>query len=158
MNGFVSIPPPPSGDEPPVIINADGFFDAVALGDVRNRMRVDTGVSDTRLRAAVLAGMTSAMRELAAWRQAQVLAGYATAADVPCPAIDGVSSITYAWLRAVDNFAMAELAEQFRDVSATGDGSARAEEKALTADDYRRNAFQAVRDIIGEPRITAELI
>ena len=89
---------------------------------------------------------------------AQVLDGIEEMSQVPGLQLDGESIYAHHWRRAVYNFAMAELAETHRDVSATSDGAARAEEKALTADDYRRDALHAVRDILGTPRINAELI
>ncbi|MFY9349914.1 MAG: head completion/stabilization protein [Sphingobium sp.] len=163
MNGFVSVPPAPidcPGDEAcAATIAADGFFPAVDMHALRETMRVGTMVTDARLREAVIAGMTTALRELAAWRTEQVLAGYPSVDLIMGqPRIDGQNWYAQRWRRAVYNYACAELAETHRDVSATGDGSERAEAKALSADDYRRDGLHAVRDILAVPRIHAELI
>lgn len=162
MNGFVSVPPPSidcPGESCALVVMADGFFPEVDLHALREVMRVGTAVTDARLREAVIAAMTTAMRELADWRTAQVLDGNDRADAIPGqPEIDGQNWYGHRWRRAVYNYACAELAETHRDVSATGDGSDRAEAKALCADDYRRDGLHAVRDILGVPRIHAELI
>jgi hypothetical protein len=163
MNGFVSVPPAaidcPGEESCAQMIEADGFFPAIDLHALRDTMVVTTIVTDARLRESVIAAMTTAMRELAEWRTAQVLDGY-DRADMICgqPMIDGQNWYGHRWRRAIYNYACAELAETHRDVSATSDGSDRAEKRALTAEEYRRDGLHAVRDIIGTARIHAELI
>jgi hypothetical protein len=76
----------------------------------------------------------------------------------PAAQIDGVSRLEECFRRAVRFYAAAELAEIHRDITATAEGSARADAQLLSADDYRRLATAAVRDILGKTRVTAELI
>jgi hypothetical protein len=161
MNGFVSVPPASiacPGEDCAQIVHADGFFPEIDLHDLRDVMRIGTAVTDPRLREAVIAAMTTTMRDLAIWRTDRILEGFDRADAIPGPEIDGTSLIGHRWRRAVYNHACGELCETHRDVSATGDGSDRAEDKALSADDYRRDALHAIRDILGESRIYAELI
>lgn len=66
--------------------------------------------------------------------------------------------LTVLYTRAVRFHAGAELAELHRDLSATTDGQTRAEPQLLTAEDYRKHATAAIRDILGVPRTTVELI
>lgn len=163
MSGFVSVPAPsiacPRSTDCTLLVAADGFFPDIDLHDLRDAMRIGTAVTEARLREAVIAAMTTAMRELAEWRTAQVLDGYDRADAIPgMPDIDGGNWYGHRWRRTIFNYACAELAETHRDVSATGDGSDRAEARALSADDYRRDGLHAVRDILAVPRIHAELI
>lgn len=55
-------------------------------------------------------------------------------------------------------FAAADLLETHGDVTATKDGLATSEIRCETAADHRRNGIHALRDIIGKPRTTVELI
>ncbi|MES2042603.1 MAG: head completion/stabilization protein [Pseudomonadota bacterium] len=160
--GIVSIPPastPCSDDEScELLVHADGWFSAIDLHAFRATMRVGTAVTDARLREAVLKAMVTTLRDVSAWRSEQVLCGIEHVSLVPGPELDAGSWYENRWRTAVYNYACAELAETHRDVTATGDGSDRAEDKALSADDYRRDALHAVRDILGVTRIVAELI
>lgn len=170
MTGLVSIPPPSApcaGDATcGQLVAADGWFDAIDLHKLRDTMRVGTTVTDARLREAVIKGMTDALKDLAIWRTARVLEGIEKVADVPSIKLDGVSICSHHWRSAVYNFAMAQLAETHRDMSATTAGEDRADARALSADDYRRDALHAVRDLLGvqpdggssRPRIDVALI
>lgn len=149
---IISIPPasaPCAGAEScELLVHADGWFAAIDLHHLRDVMRVGTLVTDARLRESVLKAMTDALKDLYAWRTAWVLAGVEHVSGVPGLQLDGESICTHHWRAAVHNFALAQLAETHRDVSATGAGDDRAEAKALTADDYRRDALHAVRDLL----------
>lgn len=160
--GIVSIPPAslPCGDDEScaLLVHADGWFSPVDLGALRATMRIGTAVTDARLREATLKAMVTTLRDLFCWRTEQVLCGIEHVSLVPGPELDGGSWYENRWRTAVYNYACAELAETHRDVTATIDGSDRAEVKALSADDYRRDALHAVRDMLGITRIVAELI
>lgn len=162
MNGIVSVPAssqPCTEDEScAALVHADGFFPEIDLHAVRATMRIGETVTDARLREAVIAAMTTAMRDLAEWRTARILEGIDRADQAPAVHLDGESVISHRWRRAIYNYACAELMETHRDVSATGAGTDRAEAKASSADDYRRDGLHAVRDILGLTRIVAELI
>jgi hypothetical protein len=160
--GIVSIPPvsPPCSDDDScaLLVHADGWFTPVDLHALRETMRIGPAVTDARLREATLKAMVTTLRDVSAWRSEQVLCGVDHVSLVPGPELDGGSWYENRWRTAVYNYACAELAETHRDVTATSDGSDRAEVKALSADDYRRDALHAVRDILGVTRIVAELI
>lgn len=170
MTGLVSIPPastPCAGDDScELLVHADGWFAPIDLHHLRNTMRVGTLVTDARLREAVLKAMTDALKDLATWRTAWILDGVEHVSQVPGTQLDGESICSHLWRAAVHNFALAQLAETHRDVSATGAGDDRAEARATSAEDYRRDALHAVRDMLavtstGEgqrPRIDVELI
>ena len=156
MSLSVSIPAPVAPDGGPVA--ADAFLPAVAPDAVRAAMRLGTTVAPARLRAAIVAAIATAARDLDAWRIEQIASGHDTLASVPAPAIDGVSAKVQAWQRAVMSYAAADLAETHAEISATADGLQRAGEVAIPVDQHRRNALHAIRDIIGKRRARVALI
>jgi hypothetical protein len=76
----------------------------------------------------------------------------------PDDKLAGEPRLVRLYQRAIASFAAAELVDTHHDISATADGKARAEERALTADEHRRNGTHAVRDILGTTRTAVELI
>lgn len=159
MSGFVANAPnaAPAPDEAP-IAHGD-FFPGIKLSSVRNSLRTPTAVTPDRLTDAIFAAMLSVGLELADWAEAQRAAGFATLAAVaPTDTIGGEPRLVRLYHRAILSFAGAELADTHSDISATADGQKRLEERALTADEHRRNATHAIRDIIGATRTSVELI
>ena len=69
-----------------------------------------------------------------------------------------ISRLVILFTRAVRFTAAAELVEGYRDMGMTTKADARAEAMLSTGTDYRRMAAEAVRDILGVPRVTSELI
>jgi hypothetical protein len=68
------------------------------------------------------------------------------------------SRLVILFTRAVRFAAASELIELHRDLGTTTKGELRAEAAMSTAGDYRRIALEAVRDILGVPRVNSELI
>ena len=153
MTGLVS--PPPGVDPGGASVVADGWFPAVTLESVRKTFRLGEGVVPTpRLTEAIEGAMLSAFRALADWRTARATEGAAGLSAVTQLTLNNRNLAVMLWERIIRCFAAAELADLHRDLSATDDGLDRAEERALTADDYRRMAYAAIADlqsIGGEP-------
>lgn len=147
MTGLISSPvPAPDPDEAQVV--ADGWFPPIALADVRDRLRLGEGVVPTaRLTEAIEGGMVHAFRELAEWRAARVLEGAAALENVTAATLNGRNYAVLLWERVVRYFAGADLAADYRDVTATDQGLDRAAEKDLTSDELRRRALAAVADL-----------
>jgi hypothetical protein len=163
MTGLISSPvPAPEPEE--TSVGADGWFPPIALADVRDRLRLGEGVVTTaRLTEAIEGGMLHAFRELVDWRTVQVLAGHETLDAVTDLEINGRNLAVTLWERIVRYFAGADLAADYRDVTATDQGLDRAAEKDLTSDELRRRALAAVADLLsigGDPvaRNLVELI
>jgi hypothetical protein len=72
--------------------------------------------------------------------------------------IGDTSRLVLLYQRAVYATAKAELIERYRDFDSTDAGQRRAEAMELSVDDYRRQARYAIRDILGRPRATVELL
>lgn len=162
MTGLVS--PAPNADPTEAKVEADGWYPAITLASVRERYRLGEGATTTgRLTHAIEGAMLSAMRELEDWRAAREASGIAELADVTTRELNDRPLAVVLWERIVGNLAAAELSDTHRDVSATNDGLDRAEERGMTADDYRRIAMAAINDLrsIGGdpiPRMKVSLI
>lgn len=147
MTGLISSPvPAPDPDEAEVV--ADGWFPPVALANVRDRLRLGEGAVPTaRLTEAIEGAMVHAFRELAEWRTARVLEGATELQEVTAAQLNGRNYAVLLWERVVRYFAGADLAADYRDVTATDQGLDRAAEKDLTSDELRRRALAAVADL-----------
>ena len=155
---FVALPPAPTSPDNAVVAG-DGWYPDIDCNAMRDALRISDQVTHPRLVAAIEGGLFTLEGELAFWRATQESAGAAALVDVePDREVAGQHRLTLLYTRAVRFSAAAELAELHRDLSATTDGQTRAEPQMLTAEDYRKRATQAVRDILGQPRTAVELI
>lgn len=155
---FVALPAPPTSPANAKVAG-DGWYPDVDCNAMRDALRITDQVTHARLVGAIEGGLLTVEGELAFWRATRESEGFATLADVaPDRMIGDEHRLTVLYTRAVRFHAAAELAELHRDLSATTDGQTRAEPQMLTAEDYRKLATQAVRDILGTPRVAVELI
>jgi len=160
MAGFVSNPPgsiasPPAPDN---VVAGDGFYPALTLADVREAMRIPEQVTPLRLREAVIGAVITVTRDLFAWKLAQLAAGRTALEQAATAEIAGEPDTVLLYRRAVYAYAAADLVDTHHDIAASRDGQERAEQRALSADEHRRNGIHAVRDILGLGRIAVELI
>jgi hypothetical protein len=159
-SAFISLPP--AGDTAPAAVDDavdfDGFYPALSLAAARAAMRIPTDITDARLCDALAAAMLEIADDLAAWRAVQDAAGFAVLADCSDRMVAGEKRLVMLWRRAVHQLAMADLAEIQRGPDSTPAGMDRAGPLDITAADYRRNSRWAVRDMLGIPHTTIELI
>lgn len=139
-------------------ITNDGWFPDLDADHLRAALRLDGSVTEARVEAAAVNALIETNRELRTWKTEQLAAGHARLTDVPADSIQGESQLLHLYRRAIYCTAGAELAERYRDYSATGDGAERAEALTPTADEYRRDARWAIRSILGRVHTTVELI
>lgn len=154
MSGFIANGT--AGDEDR--IENDGFWPSIDPITVRNRMRLTGAVAAARLRAAIVNAVLSVNAELAGWKAQQQAAGRATLADVPADRIDGASRLVHLYLRAVTCAAAAEVVERYRSYDSSGDGHQRADDLSPSIDELRRDVRWAISDLLGNRRMTVELI
>lgn len=155
---FVALPASPTS---PVnsVVEGDGWYPDIDCNVMRDKLRITDQVTHARLVGAIEGGLLTVEGELAWWRAVQEAEGFSTLAQVePTRMLAGEHRLSLLYTRAVRFHAGAELAELHRDLSATTDGQTRAEPQLLTAEEYRKLATQAVRDILGTPRVAVELI
>lgn len=139
------------------IVTNDGFFPDINTGMLRDVMRLDSTVTDARLVDAVIAAVISVNKELESWKAMQIDAGIVALADIG-PKIGGIGQKMARYFAAIYRTTKADLTERYRDFDSTKAGIAEAEKLELSIDDHRREARWAVRDILGLPRSTIELI
>ena len=145
----------PAGEAP--IVN-DGFFPDVDPALFAREMRVRDAVTPERRRRALIDAIITVGNQLAAWRARQLLAGCATLAGVPSPAIDGESRLVQLYRTAVFGEAKAKLVERYRDTDITRAGKDQVEDLDPSIGELRRDSVYAVRDILGVGRVAVELI
>jgi hypothetical protein len=154
MSGFVAGGTPPTGPH----INTDPFWPSIELDAMRAALRIDASVTNPRLETAVIAAAISVNRELLKWRGAQQAAGYATLADVPAETIKDESELVHLYARAIQAATGAEVCERYRSYDSTGTGDRKAEDLQFNIDEYRRDQRWAIRDLLGVPRMSVDLI
>lgn len=153
MSAFVA-----SGTVDSGIINTDPFWPTIDLDNMRATLRIDASVTPARLETAVIAAAITLNRELSEWRATQQAAGHAQLEDVPGEKVNDVSVHVQLYRRAIEAGTGAEVCERYRSYDTTHSGNANAEQLAPNIDDYRRDLRWAVRDFLGRPRSTVELI
>lgn len=163
MSYIDDVPVTPGGDPAQAVkdITNDGFFPDISMPAMRDAMRLDSTVTNERLRPALVDAILTTNRLLRGWQVEQQTAGVATLADVPAPRIDGESQYVAFYRRAVYSFAKADMFEAYRDYDTTA--GALTDKKNMewmdTAPDVqRRNAHWAINDILGRTHATVELI
>ena len=153
MSGFVAVGSTPSGH-----LNTDPFWPSIDLDALRATLRIDASVTPARLETACITASISLNRELKDWRIEQQTAGYNELAEVPAEQVQQVSVRVHLYRRAIEAATGAEVCERYRAYDSTNSGNKNAEELTPTVDDYRRDLRWAVRDFLGMPRTTVELI
>ncbi|MGV3511909.1 MAG: head completion/stabilization protein [Novosphingobium sp.] len=155
---FVALPASPVSPDN-AVVPGDGWYPDIDVNAMRDALRITDQVTHARIVGAIEGGLLTVEGELAFWRATQESEGFAALDEIePDRMIGGEHRLTLLYTRAVRFHAAAELAELHRDLSATTDGATRAEPQLLTAEDYRKHATAAIRDILGTPRVTVELI
>lgn len=155
---FTAVPPAPQSPANSVV-SAGDWWPEIDCNEARDVLRLGDIVTHDRLVNALRGALVTVLGELREWKAAQLAAGFAALAEVaPDDEIDGLTLLEVQFTRAVLFAAAAELADQYRAITATQEANARADAQSLTADDYRRMSTHAVRDILGVTRTSVELI
>ena len=140
------------------IITNDGFFPNVDTAEIRSGFRILDSITADRLRQAVIRSMISVNRDLSSWKAAKIKDGASKLADVTAVQIDGQSILTMQYFQAVGCYTRADLIDSYRDVDRTRHGRHETDDLEPASGDLRRDGLYAIRDIIGEHRVAADLI
>ncbi|KAF1021900.1 MAG: hypothetical protein GAK30_01589 [Paracidovorax wautersii] len=151
---------PPSDPAPLGTIAAGAFWPAIDLAEMRDAVRLDGTTTPPRLRAAVVEAIAATIAQLQAWADQRIAEGHATLASVPAATVDGTSVHVQRFTRAVQCHAKANLIERYSDYDTTGRARKddQEENRDTQAEQHRRDATWAIRDIIGTTRLAVELI
>lgn len=148
----------PAASQPGLVISNNPFFPDIDTQHLRAAQRLDSTITNERLREALLIALASVNEDLREWRLEKENRGIDHIADTATERLDGESVNLHRYCRAVYSLTHANLLERYRNFDTTAHGSRLAEQKESTADDLTRDARFAVRDILGKPRSTFVLV
>ena len=148
--GFVA-----NGNNTPsqVIIKSDPFYPDIALDHIREIVRIDGAVTDTRLQQAIIEEVIDVNRLLKALKNQA-----AQLSDLSTSEINDQPETDFLYLSAVSNGVAAKINENYRNYDSSNSGAKKAEQAELTVDDYRRNKQWAIQQLLGENHTVVELI
>lgn len=151
-------PAPPADDN--AVLVGDAFFPAIDPAKFSVIMRVGATVTAERIRDALTEAMLDLDRDedLARRRAEWTAAGAVTLSDVPAPEFGGEHKLVFLYRRAVFSFAKAALDEKFRDNATSDAGERRAEGVDVVVGSHRRNAQNALADLVARSRSNVDLI
>lgn len=150
MSGFTFNAPVSTENES---IQNDGFFPDIQLNDVREKVRLDGSVTNKRLIDSIISAMLEINDQLKTLKSKAV-----TLDELATSHIAGKSNTQLLYERAIYSAVAADINEKYRSYDSTGDGQKRGQELEPTVDDHRRNLRWAIRDLLGKPRCTVDLI
>lgn len=152
MSGFIATNN--STKEPKQVTN-NGFFPNVDLALFRTVMRVDQTVTPERTVQALLDAMIAVNKELHVW---QINSQAKSLSKVPSIRYGDKTKLEHLYQTALFNRAKGLLVENYRDFDSTKSGHDRADEMQTRIDDYLRQSREAIRNMLGIPRMTVALI
>lgn len=139
-------------------LKSGDFFPAVKLDRIRDEIRLDSSVTDERLRNAVQYAVIHSNGQL------KILQEYAaTLAELTTDKLNEESVAEILYFQAVSAATAARLVERYRGYDSTAKAEEKSELQGKSADEYRRDWQWAIRDILqlvdGSVRhVTVELI
>ena len=138
----------------------DGFAPEIDLDLLRRSLRMDGTVSPDRLTLAARNAQQQLEQELWPLRDGRSALWQLDPfrRDVPLTERPDNSPSEYLYFRALCCLVGAELTERYPGYDSTAEGLRRAETLGDSIDDLRRDARWAIRDLLGQPRTTVELI
>ncbi|QEY63353.1 head completion/stabilization protein [Metapseudomonas lalkuanensis] len=153
MSGFIA-----GGTPTGFTLKNDSWWPDIDGQDMRAVLRLDASITDARLKAAALNAMLDTNRELTRFKARHQALGCTTLEGVPADQVDGQSRLVILYCRALYCGAGAELTERYRALDSSADGHAKADALTPSIDELRRDQRWAIRDLLGLPRTTVELI
>ena len=146
MSGFVATPPAPASPPASVVEVGGDFWPAIDVNQTRAALRLGDGtVTHERLTTAIEGAVIASLDQLTAWQARQTAASLAEVDEIT---VSGEPICTLLWQRAVRHFAAAEVVDAHAEITATNEGTQRAEDKRSAADEHRRLAVEAIRRLL----------
>ena len=152
MSGFIATS---SSSSEAQHISNNGFFPDIDIAEFRSVMRVDTTISEERVKQALMDAIINVNKELADWQnkaEVETLAAYQS------ETYGDNTKHQHLYQSAVFNRAKALLTETYRDFDSTKYGHKKADSLEPGIDDYFRKSKEAIRSFLGTPRLSVELI
>lgn len=161
MTGFVStskVTPLTESDDGGASVKSADFWPVIYLADLRKAKKLDGQVTTDRLMACAIQAVRHINNQLATWRAAQQVAGFAALQNVPAEEINDESERVWSYRDAVYSLTKALLIEGYRDIDTTRDGEKHAAALSTQIDTLWRDMRFNINDITGRPRQLAELV
>lgn len=134
-------------------IKSDEFYPAINLDQIRNIVRIDSAVTNERLKQIIIEEVIDVNRLLK-----RLKTKAASLSDLSEYEIDDLPSTDYLYVSAVSNGVAAKVNENYRNYDSSNAGSKKADSAEITVDDYRRNKQWAIQQLLGENHTVVELI
>ena len=139
-------------------IDCGGFWPVVATGKFYEEYRLPAELPEKVVEGHLIQAIIRVRKALDAWRQTQVLAGYSALTEVPQETVDNKGEKELLWERAVYCEAKAEILRESVTVDRKKDAENAAKSAPETEEKYREFAADAMRTLVGEARISIELL
>lgn len=136
-----------------VTLTSGDFWPVINLNDLKDDLRLDGSITEIRLKNAAMYSIIDTNKMLVS-----LMGQAATLADLGTAKINGVPVSVILYRQAVAAGTGAKLAEKFVSYDSSREGEKRGEEVYKSADDYRCDQRWAIRDLLGIPHVTVELI
>ncbi|HFV9291865.1 TPA: head completion/stabilization protein [Serratia fonticola] len=134
----------------------DGFWPDLQLADFQRQRQIPPSIDAGTVSQAMLTAVAEANRSLAAFAAQQQRKGYATAADVPGPVMDGENALTAQYKKAVYARAKADLMGEFAAISRREDNTN--QDAPQTKATLLAEAAFVIRAIKGRKRVGVHLV
>lgn len=134
----------------------DGFWPDLDLEAFQRERGIPPDINYRTVSQALLAAVGEINSALQAFAASQSRRGYATAADVPGPALDGVSVLVAQYIKAVHARAKADLLGEFAAISRREDNTNQDAPQTKAA--LLSEAAFALRAIKGRKRVGVRLV
>jgi len=159
MTDLISTPPAPVSPEGSKVTTGAWWPD-IDVNKVRDTVNLGgTTIAHDRVVSAIVAAVIEVTGELADWQAEQVAADKSDLVQVdPDRQVNDEPLLVQLFVRAVTMHAAAELADRHQDLTATREGTDRAEARMNMADDFRRSAVRAIRAMTGATGTMVDLV
>lgn len=140
------------------IISNESFFTDIDLNEFVVNYRAPSDLATGTIREHLIQAVTDINSRLSEFKQQCLLSGHSRLDEVPAGSIDGESTLSILYRRAVSCRAKASICRDYPTI----DRRAAAENQAKSSDEtesvYLRFADEAVRQILNKTDITVELL
>ncbi len=136
-----------------VLVENDGFFPDISSEQIREVIRLDASITNARLIHEIENAMLECNDLLS------ILKSRAdTLHQLNTSTINGKGNKEILYFRAIAACCAALLLEKYRSYDSSGTGQNRADDVGISSAEHRRNQRYAIRDLLGQNRMTVDLL
>ncbi len=135
-------------DETEVSITNKSFYPEISITDLKDSYRINSDTKGSLIANALQTAVYDTNTILSEWWQSKTETALQDISD----------ELVHHYKNAVYNKALASIANDYRDTSATKLGHDRADDNDLIADEYNRRAWASVQRILGQTTTRVTLL